>query len=93
MADEQVTSKISIRPLTPDDARPLSAAFAAMGWDKPVDAFLRYLHEQEQGQRRAWVAEWNSDLAGYITLWWEPHDPVFRARSIPEVFKRLRVSS
>ena len=34
---------ITIRDMRPEDAQVISAAFQAIGWDKPVEQYVRYL--------------------------------------------------
>ena len=60
----------ALRPLRRDDATPLAEAFAAIGWHKPAETFLRYVAEEEAGARSCWVAEEFGDLAGYVTVRW-----------------------
>lgn len=74
-----------LRPLSRQDAERLSAAFAAIGWSKPVSTFERYAEEQERGTRWLAVAELPDALAGYVTVAWSARDPVLRAAGIPEI--------
>jgi ribosomal protein S18 acetylase RimI-like enzyme len=61
-----------LRPLRRGDAKPLADAFAAIGWRKPAETFLRYAAEEEAGARSCWVAEEAGALAGYVTVRWPP---------------------
>jgi GNAT superfamily N-acetyltransferase len=74
-----------MRPLEEADATAFEAAFAEMGWSKPAAQYARYLREQEVGHRTVLVAEWEGQVAGYVTIRWESPDPVFRSRGIPEI--------
>lgn len=74
-----------MRPITLDDAGPLSAAFAALGWDKPVAQFEGYAREHLDGERVVLVAEEDGGLAGYCTLQWVSGYPPFRAAGVPEI--------
>jgi GNAT superfamily N-acetyltransferase len=76
---------LRIRPIGPEDAGELSAAFRAIGWSKPRERFDRYADEAKAGTRWVRVAEWEGSLAGYVTLLWESDDPVLRNEGIPEV--------
>ena len=76
---------IGIRSLAASDADAFAAAFAEMGWRKPAAQFERYHREQEVGRRSVLVAEWEGEVAGYLTILWESPDPVFRSRGIPEI--------
>jgi GNAT superfamily N-acetyltransferase len=63
----------------------ISAAFAAIGWTKPVSLYEHYLAQREEGRRLAWVAESDGEFAGYVTLLWTSAYPPFADRAIPEV--------
>ena len=82
---ENVASAVDIRTLVQADASALSAAFAAIGWSKPVETFVRYASEAEAGTRENWVATVGGEMAGYVTLCWDPHYPGIAGRGIPEV--------
>lgn len=76
-----------VRDLAAADAEPLAAAFAAIGWNKPVGLFRRYCDEAAAGRRRALVAVSTAtgEVAGYVTVVWEPDYPPFRDARIPEI--------
>ena len=74
-----------IRSMDESDPQTLSVAFSAIGWHKPPALFQRYLAEQERGQRLAFVAEWQGDFAGYVTLVWVSDYSPFAERQVPEV--------
>lgn len=76
---------VEIRPLSSDDARAISQAFAAIGWNKPAEQYVRYTEEQGAGSRECWVATVDSQFAGYVTLKWEPDYPGLAGRGIPEI--------
>jgi ribosomal protein S18 acetylase RimI-like enzyme len=67
------------------DPEPISAAFTALGWDKPRTLFQGYLAEQERGQRLAFVAEWRGEFAGYVTVLWISDYRPFAERQVPEI--------
>jgi GNAT superfamily N-acetyltransferase len=79
-----VTSQPLIRAMAESDPGVVSAAFTALGWDKPP-ALYRHLAQQEEGLRLAWVAEWHGELAGYVTLLWTSAYQPFADRQVPEV--------
>ena len=80
-----VTSQPVIRAMDESDPGVISAAFTAIGWHKPPALFQRYLAEQEQGRRLAFVAEWHGEFAGYVTLMWTSDYSPFAERQVPEV--------
>ncbi len=65
-----VTLQPVIRMMDESDPETISAAFTAIGWHKPTALYQRYLAEQEEGRRLAFVAEWRGGFAGYVTLLW-----------------------
>jgi GNAT superfamily N-acetyltransferase len=80
-----VRSQPVIRLMDESDPETISAAFTAIGWDKPPTLFQRYLAEQEEGRRLAFSAEWDGEFAGYVTLVWVSDYGPFAERQIPEI--------
>lgn len=74
-----------IRPLAVEDSPIISAAFADIGWNKPVSQYEKYLVEQDRGERDVLVAEIGGQFAGYVTIVWETAYEPFREAGIPEV--------
>jgi GNAT superfamily N-acetyltransferase len=74
---------MEIRALQPRDPPVIAAAFAELGWPKPVEQYERYLEEQTAGTRDILVAWVDSQYAGYVTIRWEsPYQPF---NGIPEI--------
>lgn len=80
-----VASQPVIRLMGESDPETVSAAFTALGWHKPAALYQRYLAEQEEGRRLAFVAEWRGEFAGYVTLQWVSDYRPFAERQIPEI--------
>ena len=76
---------LQMRAIEARDAEPIAAAFAAIGWNKPVSQYLRYLSEQDDGRRDVLVAFVGEAFAGYVTVVWKPDYPPFHAENIPEI--------
>lgn len=76
---------VEIRCLEPADAPRLAAAFAAIGWDRPVDLFLDYVEEERAGLRAARAAVVDAEVAGYVTVQWSSGDRSFAERGVPEI--------
>lgn len=74
-----------IRPLEAGDIQPIAAAFAALGWNKPLAQYARYLAEQEAGGRTVFVAFVDEAFAGYVTILWQSSYPPFAEANIPEI--------
>jgi len=67
-----------IRLLTADDISAITAAFAALGWDKPRAQHEGYLAEQHQGQREVLVAWQGGMFVGYVAVVWSSAYAPFR---------------
>ena len=76
---------VEIRALCDEDIQPIAAAFAELGWHKPVTQYERYLEEQKSGKRLVLVANIDEIFAGYLTIVWEPVYMPFREAGIPEI--------
>lgn len=74
-----------IRALKTQDAEPMAAAFAAIGWNKPVSQYKHYLADQQERRRDVLVAFADGAFAGYVTILWESLYPPFRADHVPEI--------
>ncbi|MEV6272901.1 GNAT family N-acetyltransferase [Kribbella sp. NPDC004138] len=74
---------LQIRPLRAGDPEMISAAMTAIGWNKPLSQYERYLAEQAAGTRDILVATVDDGYAGYVTVRWEsPYEPF---GGIPEI--------
>lgn len=60
--------KILIRMMKEEDTIALSKGFKEQGWDKPVEQYQKYLEEQSNGKRQVFIAEFEGNVAGYVTL-------------------------
>jgi len=78
-------AEVTLRPLSELDARVISRAFAAIGWNKPVQQYVDYLAEQQHDIRRCWVALVENEFSGYVTLHFNPLYPGIAGKGIPEI--------
>lgn len=76
---------LEFRLLQQADIPLIVAAFAELGWDKPVSLYQQYLVEQGSQHRCVWVAFKEGTFVGYITLKWQSEYAPFRKKSIPEI--------
>ena len=76
-------SEYAIRVLRDGDPVGISGAFTAVGWDKPVELYEKYLADQRAGTREVLVATVGDEIAGYVTVWWESSYEPFDG--IPEI--------
>ena len=77
--------EIEIGRLDARDAEVMAAAFTAIGWNKPISQYERYLREQEHGDRVVLVAFVEGVFAGYLNVVWQADYPPFRESGIPEI--------
>lgn len=77
--------KYHIRGILREDAEKFSYAFSRQGWNKPVSQFLGYFAEQERGQRKVFVAEYEGDVLGYVTLMPQAQAGPYAGMGIPEI--------
>jgi ribosomal protein S18 acetylase RimI-like enzyme len=82
---ETKNTEVTLRPLLERDPPVISRAFAAIGWNKPVQQYVDYLVEQQRGIRQCWVALLKHEFAGYVTLHFNPLYPGIADRGIPEI--------
>jgi GNAT superfamily N-acetyltransferase len=79
------SAALQLRPLLETDANAISKAFAALGIEKPARRYSDYFSEQQVGIRDCWLAWLGSELAGYITLHWNPLYPGVAGKGVPEI--------
>jgi GNAT superfamily N-acetyltransferase len=76
---------VEIRLLKETDIQSIAAAFAELGWDKPVAQYQRYLTEQQAGLRVVLVATVDGIFVGYVTIMWASGYAPFLEAKIPEI--------
>ncbi|WP_232220679.1 GNAT family N-acetyltransferase [Legionella tunisiensis] len=67
------------------DIQSIVEKFSRHHWVKPASTFITYLAEQNRGERIIWLAFFQDDFAGYVTLKWLSSYQSFRDQSIPEI--------
>lgn len=77
--------ELVIAPIAQADCAALAAGFAAQGWDKPQSQYEQYLREQGQGTRKVFVAHWQGEAAGYVTLRPQALEGPFAGKGWPEI--------
>jgi GNAT superfamily N-acetyltransferase len=76
---------VQIRLLEESDPSSITAAFKNMGWSKPETQYQRYLQEQMAATRTCFVAIFDGQFAGYVTVNWRPTYAGFADLNIPEI--------
>ena len=77
--------QINIRAFEESDIPFLVNEFARHHWHKPQSTFDLYWHEQNANKRCMWVAFYNGQCAGYVTLKWVSSYQSFKDQHIPEI--------
>jgi GNAT superfamily N-acetyltransferase len=78
-------NQTQIRTLIREDIVAISMAFNQVGWNKPASLFEEYLKEQDAGERLVWIANFQDEFAGYVTLKWRSLYTSFQEQNIPEI--------
>ncbi|MFC2071015.1 GNAT family N-acetyltransferase [Chloroflexota bacterium] len=76
---------IKIKLLEEKEIAVLLEAFENTVWNDPASLYLRYLVEQQRGERTVLAAYADSDFTGYVTIKWQSDYPPFTEKEIPEI--------
>jgi GNAT superfamily N-acetyltransferase len=76
---------LEIRELQKQDIFLISEAFKAIGWQKTVSQYERYLAEQKEGIRQVFVAFESGEFVGYLTIVFDSRYAPFKIERIPEI--------
>lgn len=60
--------KLKIRSMLESDAQAIIEVFQSYGWNNKIETYSGYFKDQEVGTRSVYVAEYDSEIAGYGTL-------------------------
>jgi GNAT superfamily N-acetyltransferase len=74
-----------IAKATANDVPRLEAQLAALGYAKNNGYFAKCLEEQEAGRREMFIATFDSEIAGWGMLNWQPQYQLYRRLDIPEI--------
>ncbi|KTC82630.1 GNAT family acetyltransferase [Legionella cherrii] len=76
---------IVIKTLELSDIPILVDAFQKANWQKPASLFKTYYQEQQNSERVIWLAYFQDQIAGYVTLKWISQYEPFAQQKIPEI--------
>ena len=76
---------IVIKALALSDIPFLVDAFQKANWQKPASLFEKYYQEQQQAERVVWLAYFQDQITGYVTLKWTSLYEPFAHKKIPEI--------
>lgn len=74
-----------IRSMIKSDIESFVRGFAEQGWNKTKEQFDAYFNQQENNEKKVFVAEINGYVAGYVTLLPFAQTGPFARRGIPEI--------
>ncbi|KTC84496.1 GNAT family N-acetyltransferase [Legionella brunensis] len=77
--------KIIIRPFLSSDITNIVDQFSKHHWPKLNSTFETYWCEQSNQERQMWLAFYEEQFAGYVTLKWSSLYPSFKEQNIPEI--------
>jgi len=80
-----INPAISIRPFGDKDITLILTHFKKHHWEKLKSTFDNYLQEQNTNKRLVWLAFYNNEFAGYVTIKWESSYSSFNKEAIPEI--------
>ena len=80
-----VGGAIKIRAIHESDISMIVSEFERFQWPKPASTFETYCKEQNQQERLTWLAFYQGDFAGYVTLKWNSFYQPFELAKTPEI--------
>jgi ribosomal protein S18 acetylase RimI-like enzyme len=76
---------IKIRSMKESDIAVISKYISDLGWGSKTETLKKYLNEQSTGERDVFIAEYNGELAAYVTVQWKSTYKPFLENNIPEI--------
>ncbi|MCD4817348.1 MAG: GNAT family N-acetyltransferase [Candidatus Cloacimonetes bacterium] len=67
------------------DCETISKSFQSQNWNKPYQLYEKYFTEQQNGERDVFIAEYEGEFAGYVTIKWKSNYSYFQENKIPEI--------
>ena len=67
------------------DIEIISQVFQDQGWGSKAQTLEKYFSEQNSGERDVFVAEYEDEIAAYVTIKWLTKYKPFKENNIPEI--------
>jgi len=67
------------------DTAVISKYIEDLGWESKTETLKKYLNEQSTEERDMFIAEYNGELAAYVTVQWKSTYKPFLEKNIPEI--------
>ncbi len=80
-----IKDNLMIRSMIKSDIERFVRSFAKQGWNKTQEQFENYYTQQENKEKKVVVAEYNGNLAGYVTMLPCALTGPFANKKIPEI--------
>ena len=78
--------EITVRSLQYEDAKTIAEKEVAQGWiHASPEKYLQRLQDQQSGKAAALAAEYCGQVAGYISVYFQPEQGAFSHQGIPEI--------
>ena len=76
---------LKVRSMVREDARILYETYLSYGWHPELKTYEDYFQEQESGQRKVFIAEYEGRVSGICTLVLEPKEGPLAGKGWPEI--------
>lgn len=76
---------ITVRSMKKEDAAAIYETYLSYGWHPCIDTYNGYYAEQEAGERKVFIAEYEGKTAGLCTLVLHPQEGPWAGTDIPEI--------
>lgn len=74
-----------IRSMQPEDAKVLYDTYLSYGWHPSMATYENYYAEQQSGQRKVFIAEYEGAVCGLCTLVMKPQEGPWAGMGYPEI--------
>ncbi|WP_456274737.1 GNAT family N-acetyltransferase [Bacillus sp. AK031] len=81
----KIEDELIIRSMVKEDINKFVDAFEEQGWHKPSELFEDYFEHQETNKLKVIVAQFNDDIAGYVTLFPNAPSGPYKEKNVPEI--------
>nr|WP_303935742.1 GNAT family N-acetyltransferase [Treponema denticola] len=82
MSDTRI---INISKITVNDCYEISKCFEEQQWQKPIEQYIQYMDDQNNGLIDVLLAKDNNKFAGYCIIQWKSEYTFFYKNDIPEI--------
>lgn len=77
--------KIVVRSMKPEDSQIIYDTYLSYDWHPDITTYETYYKEQEEGQRKVFIAEYEGEVVGLCTLVLNPTEGPWVGMGYPEI--------